>query len=162
MKKTRFTSLRTPSPSVHRSGQYLEQIKAPGHHALRRLPVRMIGRWKCWDGRSRFGEDRAWSHASIPVASAGLTDELFNQDAAVQFYTMLRREYTAAGPAPHGSLAVVVMTHASAGSSNAAILRRKDSTRECTGKDGRSQVIVVQNVSRLGLLQRHRTNLLFP
>lgn len=118
MKKTRFTSLRTPSPSVHRSGQYLEQIKAPGHHALRRLPVRMIGRWKCWDGRSRFGEDRAWSHASIPVASAGLTDELFNQDAAVQFYTMLRREYTAAGPAPHGSLAVVVMTHASAGSSN--------------------------------------------
>jgi hypothetical protein len=37
-------------------------------------------------------EDRAWSHATIPVASAGLTGELFNRDAAVQFHTMLRRE----------------------------------------------------------------------
>jgi hypothetical protein len=82
-----FTSLRAPSPSVHR----IREMSRTNKQALRRLPVRLIG-WMCWDGRSRLLEDRAWSHATIPVASAGLTGELFNRDAAVQFHTMLRRE----------------------------------------------------------------------
>jgi hypothetical protein len=84
------------------------------------------------------GECLAWPLTTIPVASARLTDELFNRDAPMQFHPALRRERSVACPAPDRMPAVDFLAHASVVTLGRGLNHREN--LKCTRKDGCRQV----------------------